>query len=118
MNDLCDVLHLHNVPDVLRLGDHDATVPEEEIRRDQDQPLPLCHLSVPLHFHQDLSEFSCLRARRSEKPHVFPHSFSSLSVSVGGHVFRSCFHPAGTRVEHLRGRHHPSVNNSLIHGYR
>lgn len=42
----------------------------------------------------------------------------SLCVSLGGHVFRSCVYPAGIRVEHLRGCHHPSVNNSLVHCYR
>lgn len=42
----------------------------------------------------------------------------SLRLSPGGYVFRSCVHPAGIRVEHLCGRHHPSINNSLVHCYR
>ncbi len=39
-------------------GYHNAPVLEEEVWRDQDQSLPLHYLSVPLHFHQDLSESS------------------------------------------------------------
>lgn len=100
------------------LGDHDAPVPEEEVWRDQDQHLPLRHLSVPLHFHKDLSESSsCRKNVRSVLLCSFLHSFS-LSVSPGGHVFRSCVYPAGVRVEHLRGHHHPSLNYSLVHCYR
>lgn len=44
------------------LGDHDAPVLEEEVWRDQDQSLPHCYLSVPLHFHQNLSESACLQS--------------------------------------------------------
>lgn len=44
---------------VMPLGDHDAAVPAEALRRDQDQHLPLRHLSLPLHFHQDLGGSSC-----------------------------------------------------------
>lgn len=41
-----------------------------------------------------------------------------LSVSPGGHVFRSCVYPAGFRVEHLRCRHRSPVNHSPVHCYR
>lgn len=62
-------------------GDHDAPVPEEEVRGDQDQPLPLRHLSVPLHFHQDLSESSCLGNTQSEKPSLCVSHPACLSLS-------------------------------------
>lgn len=97
------------------LGDHNAPVPEEEVRRDQDQPLPLCYISVPLHFHQDLSE-SSPTVRKNTQSCFFIHP--PVCLSPGGYVFRSCVYPAGIRVEHLRGRHHPSVNNSLVHCHR
>lgn len=98
-------------------GDHDAPVPEEEVRRDQDKPLPLGHLAVPLHFHQDLRESSGRRRREPQRSDRM-HFISSLPPSPGGYVFRSRVHPAGFRVEHLRGCHRPFVNNSLVHCYR
>lgn len=41
---------------VLPSGDHHAPVPEEALRRNPDQHLPLRHLPLSLHFHQDFSE--------------------------------------------------------------
>ncbi len=64
------------------LGDHHAPVPEEEVRRDQDQPLPLCYLSVPLHFHQDLSESSCLKAHSQKNIQYVSLFIPSLHPSV------------------------------------
>lgn len=103
------------------LGDHDAPVPEEEVRWDQDKHLPLCHLVVPLHFHQDLSESSRLReCNQKNIQNVFLSSYrpSSLCVSPGGHVFRSCVYPAGFGLEHLCGCHRPVADNSFVHCYR
>ena len=107
----------------MKLGDHHAPVPEEEVWRVQDQPLPLRYLPVPLHFHQDLSESSC-RTAHIQREHAERASFfipslrPCLRLPPGGYVFRSCVHPAGVRVEYLRGRHHPSVNNSFVHCHR
>lgn len=70
------------------LGDHDAAVPEEEVRRDQDQPLPLRYLSVPLHFHQDLSESSRLRKQNIQYVSFFVPSLPPpLSVSLQVDMF-------------------------------
>lgn len=107
----------------VKLGDHNAPVPEEEVRRVQDQPLPLRYLPVPLHFHQDLSESSCVRAHIQKNlvvraSFLIPSLRPPLRLPPGGYVFRSCVHPAGVRVEHLRGRHHPPVNNSVVHCHR
>ena len=66
------------------LGDHDAPVLEEEVRRDQDQPLPLRYLSVPLHFHQDLSKSSSLRTQNVQR--VFLHCLP-LCVSLQVDMF-------------------------------
>lgn len=112
---------MHAVMKCAVLGDHDAPVPEEEVWGDQDQPLPLRYLSVPLHFHQDLGESSYL-GRSSQNINIQSVLLSSvppsLCVSAGGHVFRSSVYPAGIRVEHLRCRRHPSVNYSLVHCHR
>lgn len=53
---------MHDVSNVPCSGDHHAPVPEKALWRNKDQHLPVCHLSVPLYFHQDFSEFPHLRA--------------------------------------------------------
>lgn len=62
----------------MRSGDHHAPVPEEEIWRDKDQHLPLCYLSLPLHFHQDLSMSENMQSVVKKNYGLFSllHSFS------------------------------------------
>lgn len=70
---------------VLPPGDHHAPVPEKALRRNQDQHLPLRHLPLPLHFHQDFSELSRLTAG---SPDVPPLTGVSLQVDMfSGAVF-------------------------------
>ncbi|XP_033074146.1 sodium/glucose cotransporter 2 isoform X2 [Trachypithecus francoisi] len=71
-------------------GHHHATVPAQALRRPPHPPLPVCALPFPVYLHQDL----------------------------GGHVLRSCIHPAGSGLEHLCLRHRASGHHHDLHGDR
>lgn len=62
--------------------------------------------------------FESTQAVKHSNVSFSPLCFHSLLLSAGGYVCRSRVHPAGFRVEHLRGRHQPFVYHSPVHSHR
>lgn len=80
-------------------GHNNARVFTEKIWWKKNTVISLCFISIYLHLHKNLSKYARFKNGIS-LPEQTGNALCA-ALCAGGHVCRSCVHPAGSAVEHL-----------------